>query len=199
MNVISSDKSKLDDETANTFLSSLVIVPADVLKAEAKERAEKDEAAGQENLKKLGAKWTADIKEMTPPDAPIVGMVRGKEFKLDSVELQGSRLVFRQGKEFFADIEVAIVLFTKPNESLEGKSFSIPKSRSNPANSPHTSVAVMNPGAKVPKTDSFINDYSLVLNFKTKNDKGEIPGAIYFCAPDTGKSFIAGTFVVKVK
>src|SRR4051794_34075209 len=57
LNVGAEDAAKLDAETATTFLGSLVLVPPEVVKAQAKERAEKAEAAGKENQEKYGAKW----------------------------------------------------------------------------------------------------------------------------------------------
>ena len=94
----STDAAKLDTETVNTFLKSLVVVPNEVVAAAAKERTAKQGVTDKANLEKLGAKWTANLKEMKAPDAPAVGMIRGREFKPDSVRLDpGGWLVFQQG------------------------------------------------------------------------------------------------------
>jgi hypothetical protein len=199
LEVISTDGSKLETETANTFLKSLVLVPEEVVKAAAKERSEKQTAAGKDNLEKYGAKWTADLKEMTPPDAPAVGMIRGREFKPDKVTLQpGGRLVFRQGSGTFADAEVELWLITKPNESVENKTYEVGRGV-RPMVTPHVRLATMPEGAKVPRQESFLTNYSLKLTFGAKDKDGSIPATIYLCTPDAVRSFFAGKFTVKEK
>ena len=47
--------------------------------------------------------WTMDVGQLNPPSIPVAGKVAGQEFKPDKIELQGDDLIFRQGKEFFAD------------------------------------------------------------------------------------------------
>jgi hypothetical protein len=199
LEVHSTDAGKLDSETADSFLKSFVVVPEEVVKAAAKERTEKQQAAGKENLEKYGAKWTADFKEMTPPDAPAIGMIRGKEFKPDKVTLQGNgRLNFKQGGGTFADVEVELWLITKPNESVENKTYEVGRGV-RPMVTPHVRLATMQEGAKVPRQESFLTNYSLKLTFGAKDKDGSIPGAIYLCTPDAARSFFAGKFTVKEK
>jgi hypothetical protein len=50
---------------------------------------------------------------MRPKTDAIAGMIQGKPFAPDKITLQGSRLSFRQGKEFFADMEIT---FSLPDE-----------------------------------------------------------------------------------
>jgi hypothetical protein len=199
LGVTAEDAAKLDTDTANKFVQSLVLVPPEVVKAAAKEKAAKDEQAGKENVEKYGMKWTTNLKEMTPPEAPVVGVIKGKEFKPDVVTLRAGRLVFRQGeKGAFADMEVSVVMFLK-GEPIEGKEFEIAAAASNPGGSPHVALAVMPAGAKLPKHESFLNKYALKLTFGAKDANGNIPGTIYLSMPDAGKSFLAGTFSVKGK
>jgi hypothetical protein len=199
LEVQSSDPAKLDTETANTFLKSFVLVPDAVVKAAAKERAEKQSAAGKENMEKYGAKWTADLKEMTPPDAPAVGVIRGREFKPDTVTLQpGGRLVFREGSGTFANAEVELWLILKPNESVENKTYEVGRGV-RAAVTPHVRIATLPEGAKVPRQESFVANYSLKLTFGAKDNDGAIPGTIYLCTPDAARSFFAGKFSAKAK
>ncbi len=199
LTVAADDPAKLDAETANTFLSSLVLVPPDVLKAQAKEKAVKDEQAGKDNLEKYGVKWTTSLKDMNPPDAPAVGVIRGKEFKPDTVKLQpGNWLVFRQGeKEVFADIEVKVWLIPKAGESIENKTYEIATTGASARNAPHIQMSVMSATRKIPQTESFLNKYAMKLTLGAKDADGNIPGTIYLCMPDSGKSFLAGTFTAK--
>jgi hypothetical protein len=202
LTVDAEDPALLDTETVNTFVNALVLVPAEVVKAQAKERAAKDEAAGKENLEKFGFKWTTALKDMTPPDAPVVGVVRGREFKPDSVKLDaGNWLIFRQGdKGTFADIEVKIWLFPKAGESVENKTYEIPTSGAKGgASTPHIQMATMTAGRRIPQSESFLNRYALKLTLAAKDADGNIPGTIYLCTPDSGKSFLAGTFTAKGK
>jgi hypothetical protein len=197
LDVAAPDPARLDSETANTFVNSFVLVPVEVVNAAAKERAAKREAAGKENMAKYGAKWTADLKEMTPPDAPAVGVIRGREFKPDAVTLQpGGRLNFRQGTGTRPDVEVELWLILKPNESVENKTYDVGRGVK-AAVTPHVRLATLPEGAKLPKSESFVANYSLKLTFGTKDKDGAIPGTIYLCTPDAAKSFLAGKFTVK--
>jgi hypothetical protein len=136
---------------------------------------------------------------MNPPDGPAVGVILGREFKPDLVTLRGSRLLFRQGeKGAFADAEVALTLPLK-GESVENKAYEIKAASANPVSSPIVALATMPEGSRVPKTETFMNRYALKLNFGAKGDDGMVPGTIYLCTPDTGKSFFAGKFTVKGK
>lgn len=204
LEVSAADAAKLDAEAANTFLTSFVLVPDEVVKAQAKERADKQATADKDNTEKLGAKWTADLKAMTPPDAPAVGMVRGVEFKPDRVTLEpGGWLYFRQGGGkpgmFFPDAEVSLWMPSlKPNESVAGKTIEVGKG-TNPGLAPHVRISTLPDGAKVPKTEPFVANYTLKLTFGDKDKDGSIPGTIYLCTPDAAKSFVAGKFTVKEK
>jgi hypothetical protein len=197
LEVAAAEADKLDSESANTFLKSFVLVPDEVVKAIAKDRAEKQDAAAKENLAKYGAKWTADLNEMTPPDAPAVGVIRGREFKPDKVTLKsGGKLVFSQGTGTRPDVEVELWLILKPNESVENKTYQIGKGIKADV-TPHVTLSVIPEGAKLPKRESFVANYSLKLTFAAKDKDGSIPGTIYLCTPDTTKSFLAGKFSVK--
>jgi hypothetical protein len=199
LEVAATDAAQLDTEAANTFLKSFVLVPAEVVKAAAKERAEKQEAADKENVAKYGAKWTTDLKEMTAPDAPAVGVIRGREFKPDAVTLQpGGKLLFRQGSGMYPDVEVELWLILKPNESVENKTYEVGKGVKS-AVTPHVRLATLPEGAKFPKSEAFLANYSLKLTFAAKDKDGSIPGTIYLCTPDTAHSFLAGKFAAKEK
>ncbi len=199
LEVAAADATKLDTETADTFLKSLVLVPAEVVKAAAKDRAGKLEAAGKENVVKFGAKWTADPKEMTPPDAAAVGLIRGREFKPDTVAVTtGGHLAFRQGAGPRPDVKVDLWLILKPDESVENKTYEVGKGLT-PAVTPHVRLTTLAAGAKLPKSEAFLANYSLKLTFAARDKDGSIPGTIYLCTPDAAKSFFAGKFTATDK
>lgn len=187
----------LEGDPANTFLRSLFLVPPDVLKAAAKEKAVKIEAAGKENLEKFGFKWTTALKDMTPPDAPVRGLLRGKEFKPDQATIQAGNLNLRQGAGVFPEGEVFIAFLIKDGGSPENKTIEIPASGSVPGGKPHVRIATMEKNARVPKNESFVDKYALKVTFGAKDANGDIPGKIYLCTPDANRSFVAGTFTLK--
>ncbi|HEX4588926.1 MAG TPA: hypothetical protein VH120_03295 [Gemmataceae bacterium] len=199
---VEGDAAKLDGDLADTFLKSLALVPAEVVKARAKERAAKDEQTGKENQEKYGFKWTTSLKEMIPPNEPVVGLIRGKEFKPDTVTLDpGNWLTFRQGvKGRYADIEVKLWLLPKAGESVENKTYEIgPAGAKAGESTPHVEIATMAENARIPQRQSFLNKYALKLSLGAKGADGSIPGTIYLCTPDANKSFLAGQFAAKAK
>lgn len=199
LNVAADDAAKLDTETADTFLKSVSLVPAAVLKARAQERAAKAAQVAKEQQEKYGAKWTINLKEMTPPDAPAIGVIRGREFKPESVVLRGSRLTFRQGvKGVFADVEVSLTLPLK-GRSPENKTYEIKPAAANPVGSPIVRLATMPAAGGTPQAETVMNRYALKLTFAAKDADGGIPGTIYLCTSDAGRSFLAGKFTVKAK
>ena len=54
-------------------------------------------------------------------------------------------------------------------------------------------------GAKVPRSESFLANYSLKLTFSAKDADGAIPGTIYLRAPDAARSWFAGKFTAREK
>jgi hypothetical protein len=196
LEVASADPKALDTKTADTFLKSLVLVPADVLRAEAKERAAQLAARVEQQKEKYGFGWTTDPAAMTPPDAPVVGELRGVEFKPDVVKYEAGRLWLRQGKEVFADGEVSIVLTLKPGESLEKREYSFTPAK---GGDPAISLSTHAKTDKLPKLESFNDKYALKLTFGEKDKDGKIPGTIYLSLPDAARSFVAGKFSVTIK
>src|SRR5258708_2421966 len=51
-----------------------------------------------------------DTAKHTIPDAPASGRLQGRPFNPDRVELEGNKLTFRQGKDFFPDLEIVVLL-----------------------------------------------------------------------------------------
>lgn len=198
INVSAADPEKLDSETASTFLQSLVLVPSEVVKAAAKEKAKKEVEAGEENLEKFGAKWTMKMKEMTPPDKKVTGLLFGREFTPEKVVYENGWLSFRIGEELIPDTKLDLVLFLKDGEKLENKTINIAPAAFNPPNSPHIHAS-SNQKGKAPDVEGCVSNYALKLTFGEKDKSGEVPGTIYLCLPDKAKSFIAGTFTVTEK
>jgi hypothetical protein len=198
--VAAADASKLDGEAAETFFKSFVLVPEAVVRASIKEPAtEKSGMSDKESLAKYGAKWTKDLKEMTPPDAPVVGVIRGREFKPDSVTLQRTgHLTFRQGLGTVPDVEVDLMFVVKPRETVENRTIEVGEGR-RPQFTPLVRLTTLPEGKKAATPDSFPWNYSLRLTLGAKNKDGTVPGTIYLCTPDAARSFLAGKFTATMK
>ena len=196
LNVASTDAATLDDETAETFLKSFGMVPVEVVLAARKEAADKVEAVV---AAKLGFKWTLELKEMNAPDAPVVGTVRGRDFKPDAVKYANGQLKFVQGKEVFAEVEVGVFLDPKQGEGVADRAYELSPGKGFPIGPPRVELSAMAPKAKLPTSESFRDKYALKLTLGALAADGTLPGTIYFCAPDASRSYFAGTFKATTK
>ena len=173
-----------------TFLSSGALASALVFGNLAVEAAE-------EEADKKEAAWIEDVTKAKAPDTPAKGKIKGTDFTVEKATLQGGGiLVLRQGKEFFADLELMIFTFEHDEEKLPGKTF---KFDAAPVGaSPHIHMKWRENGKNIPSSKVFMSKYSLTLEFGKPTKKG-LPGTIYLCLPDEEKSFVAGTFVATSK
>ncbi|MFO0969398.1 MAG: hypothetical protein U0793_27900 [Gemmataceae bacterium] len=138
--------------------------------------------------------WTDDIARMRYPDAPAAGKVLGQGFRVDAAKLEVSgALTLSQGGGFFPD--AAVIVFLKPGAAIEGKTFEIRKETPAPERPP-VHLKRIPPGGKLPAGPAFVLGYALKLEFGTAKG-GFIPGKIYLCCPDEGRSVVTGTFMLK--
>lgn len=138
------------------------------------------------------AAWTMDVAQLSPPSTPAAGWLGGQEFKPDKVELDGDHLVFRRGKEFFADQEIKLWL-TGDHESFEGLKIDVKPDKGFAMDTPHVTVAAKKPGGNLPETQSYMEKYAMKLEFG-KIEGGKLAGKIHLCLPDKDQSYLAGTF-----
>jgi hypothetical protein len=124
------------------------------------------------------------------------GRILGFEFKVEGTKLEPSgALTLREGKGFFP--ETAIIIFLKPGEAIEGKTYEIRKDT--PAlQRPHIHLKHIPAGQKLPTGPAFVLDHAMKLEFGKIKD-GAVPGRIYVCLPDEGRSVVAGTFMLKLQ
>src|SRR5262249_23255418 len=117
-------------------------------------------------------------------------------FKPDTVKREASgAVVLSQGQGFFPD--AAIYIFLKPNEALEGKTYEIRKDT--PATErPPIHLKRVAAGQKLPMGPGFILCCAMKLEVG-KAQNGALPGRIYVCLPDDGRSIVAGTFSLKLQ
>lgn len=143
----------------------------------------------------------ADPYELDPakhavPAAPATGRLAGKAFTPDRVELEGDRLTFRTGKDFFADQEVVVVLGDKAKPA-DGVKLVVRPAQSWADGIPMLNVAARH-GKDVPDMKFVSDGYALTLELG-KLEKGKAAGKIYLCLPGPDRSYLAGTFAARRK
>jgi hypothetical protein len=140
--------------------------------------------------------WRDDLDHVEVPGTAAKGMIHGEKFTLESAVLENGVLTIRDGKDFFPDHALMIFLFLKKGETAAGKIFNI--TRASGFSSPHVHMKWRAEGEDVPKTEMFMDDYVMRLEFGVM-ENGRLPGKIYVCLPDEMKSFVGGTFRAEIK
>ena len=142
------------------------------------------------------AEWHDSLDGVAIPDRPATGRIHGRPFVVDGGELNEGVLKLRQGKAFFADLEIAVFLFTKDGELPAGRTWEIRPDKK--FGKPHVHLGWLTPGNSLPEHDMFMGDYTMRLELGQEENR-TIPGRIYVCTPDANRSWAAGTFRVPVK
>jgi len=142
------------------------------------------------------AGWTLQLKSASIPAGPVTGRIKGRDFNSEKASLENGFLSFRQGADFFADLEMSVVLFVNIPAELSGKTFTVPKQES--GGNPHIWMKWKPTGKDVPEQKSWMDGYAMQLEFGRMLN-GKLPGKIYLCVPDEEKSFIRGTFEVSLR
>ena len=144
----------------------------------------------------LSVIWRKDLRKVKIPDVTARGMIHGEEFVAESAKIENGILTIRDGEGIFPNHAVTIFLFLKKGESAEGKSYDIVSTSG--FGSPHVHMKWKPANSKIPKSDVFMKNYSMRLDF-AKTQNGKLPGKIYLCMPDKMKSFVVGSFGAAVK
>jgi hypothetical protein len=142
------------------------------------------------------AGWTLQLKGASIPTGPVTGRIKGRDFKSEQASLENGWLKFRQGADFFPDLEMDIVLFVNLNAELSGKTITVPKQEF--GGNPHIWMKWKPDGQDTPEQKSWMEGYAMQLEFGRMLN-GKMPGKIYLCVPDKEKSFIRGTFEVPLR
>jgi hypothetical protein len=143
--------------------------------------------------------WTTDVDKMKFPEAPAVGKVQGADFVVDKVKLEATgALTLQQGTEIIPDAAVIIFLPIKPGQSVEGTSYEFSAAKVEGEKRPPIHVKRRPSPKELPQGTAFADGYAMRLEFGKEKD-GKVPGKVYICLPDEGKSFVAGTFILELK
>lgn len=133
------------------------------------------------------------------PAAPASGRLAGRPFTPDRIELEGNKLTFRQGKDFFPDLSIDVFLDDKapPAGTLKRKLVVHPTQKWTDG-VPSLHVSARKGKDDLPDTQ-FVNDgYALTLELD-KALKGSGRGRVYLCLPGPEKSYLVGTFAYERK
>lgn len=139
--------------------------------------------------------WTLQLEGVEIPSQPAQGRLHGRPFTPQQVVMENGWLKFRQGRDFFPDLELSVVLFEENPSNLADRIFKVPGER---GPRPHVWLHWKEPGQTVPQTKAFVDRYALRLEFGRLSD-GKLPGKIYVCVPDETRSFLRGSFEVELK
>jgi hypothetical protein len=134
-------------------------------------------------------KVTTDPATAVIPATPVGGTIQGQPFRCDKATLQPGRLTLRQGKDFFADLEVTIFLTQQAGEKMDGKSLVITPDSG--FGSPH--VHVKKKENNFPTTKMLVSGYVMRLEFDAAVGK-TVSGRIYLEMPQSFGTKLAGTF-----
>lgn len=198
LRVSAGDESKLDTDQANTFFQSFAILKESPEEAK-KELTARKEARVTAAMEKLGFRWTLRIEEMAAPDKPVAGLVRGQDFKPDSIVRDASGdIVLRQGAGSPPDIQVRIVLFAKPNETFENRTIEV-KPGVKSASSRSLIFTTHDPETHDRTTSTFFDKFAMKLTFGARDADGMVTCSVYLCTADDHKSFVAGSFKLPAK
>lgn len=130
------------------------------------------------------AKTIAPIRQQN-----VAGHIRATAFSMEQAVLENGTLTLRQGEDFFADVEIDIVIFD--DEDLAGRSFVVDPNDA--YSNPHIRLSVKREGENLPDQTTLLNGYSMHLNFDQPQALG-IPFAIRF-ESEAHNTLIEGTGV----
>lgn len=138
--------------------------------------------------------WKENLKDVPFPTGEAAGAIKGQEVVVDNAEVNARAgvLTLRQGKGGASPFQMVVFLFLKRDQKPDGMLFALEKGGEAPT--PHVHLRWKNGGTAMNGLDG----YRIRLQFGERQGD-QLPGQIYFCAPDMEKSFLAGSFSATVK
>lgn len=131
--------------------------------------------------------WTSDIGRVSFPDHPASGKLHGMDFAVKTTSFRNGDLRIRSENGIQLDI-------FHLGASIEGHSYEIQSVDGGSAN-PRVKMT-WNEGEAV-QTATFNEGYGMKLQFDRATNR-MTSGKIYLCFPDNSKSYVAGTFQVRL-
>ena len=131
--------------------------------------------------------WTTDLSQMTFPNHPASGEIRGMNFKARNAVFHPAGLRIISAGKLFLDIHGL-------GDTIEGKSFEVQTTDAGKSN-PRVQITWSEGDAS--PTVVFPKGYAMKLQFDQAVN-GTVAGKIYLCLPDDSKSWVAGAIKVKL-
>jgi DNA-directed RNA polymerase subunit RPC12/RpoP len=135
------------------------------------------------------ANWMLDLAAVTIPDSTAAGRVHGRDFICDRAILQGGTLTLRGATDLGATVNFGGVL----PEALAGQSINVATNAEKAAR-----VILRWKEGDLSLRENFTNGYALRIEFGQLAGN-RMPGKIYLCMPDAGKSYITGNFDAEIR
>ncbi len=130
--------------------------------------------------------WTSDVSKAEFPDHPVSGKVHGMHFALKTATLRGANL--RLNSENGPSLEIFGL-----DQPVAGQSYEIQPADS----SANPRVKLTWNEGDVIQAATYGKGYGMKLQFAQVVNR-KVSGKIYLCLPDGSKSYVAGTFEVRI-
>jgi DNA-directed RNA polymerase subunit RPC12/RpoP len=139
------------------------------------------------------ARWMLNLGAAVIPDSAAAGRIHGQDFICERTIFQNGTLTLRSGSRGSVELGVLIDFKGAPAESLSGQSLNVTTNADKAANV----ILRWQDGGEQQKTN-FSDSYALRLDFGQPIGN-RLPGKIYLCLPDEGKSYLAGAFIADLR
>ena len=133
------------------------------------------------------SEWTSDISKMSFPDHPVSGKLHGFDFTLKTASFRNGDLKLSDGNGMLLDVY-------RLDKDIEGQRYEIQPTDNDNTN-PRVKIT-WNEG-DVAQATTFSKGYVMKLQFGQAINR-TVSGKIYLCLPDVSKSYVAGTFKVRL-
>jgi DNA-directed RNA polymerase subunit RPC12/RpoP len=137
--------------------------------------------------------WTLELSTAVIPDAPAAGRIHAGNFICERAILDTGTLSLRMAARDSSDLGVSIYLHANQSADLAGRSVNITSAITN---APRVRLRWREDDQKG-KTEDFHGGYALKIEFG-RLAGNRLPGKLYLCTPDDGKSYVAGTFNAEI-
>ncbi len=138
-------------------------------------------------MESTNSEWVADISQVSFPDHLASGKVHGMDFLVRAT-------LFRNGDLRISSANGLSVAIIRLGASIAGKSFEIQSSADSSTNPRMRMTWTEN---EVEQSQTFNKGYGLKLQFGPLKNR-TVAGKIYLCFPDDSKSYVAGSFQVRL-
>jgi DNA-directed RNA polymerase subunit RPC12/RpoP len=137
--------------------------------------------------------WMLDLAAAVIPEERAAGRIHGRDFICERAFLQSGTLTLRTGTHGTVELGVLINFKNAQTESLSGQSINVATNADKAAN---VMLRWLEDGRQ--KKENFDDRYAMRLEFGPLVGN-HLPGKIYLCTPDDGKSYVAGAFIADIR